>query len=598
MSDNQETINGSADKKSSCMSRLCFWRNCSASDGVEKPFSLGLFILLVCVVTIALIGYFTSKAALSVQMVETRLAQWADVVKESAARRGYDANLKYGAISIEGGLFSKRAVISSPSLVLESNGKAIESFATARVELVPDSSAMNKVTLLLPAPVKITRGNETARYEASAPVSFVIESQGEGQSYQAAFPEKIHVFHDDQTGANAIPYATLETQLGGKIVGFIGSGAEEYSQRIELKQTSYKTADRTLRADNVYVQAEAAKEDAAHLTHYDVKLNKVSTSGIFSVLSPMDVVMDVDRSTPAVVAAKSSAAQKEVSYYVNSLSVTSGSTVFGLTGKFDVMPNEILPLGSAELSVSSVNGLLKRLRSANVLDARSEEITRGLLQKVAAEWTQGDKDTLKLIVEREYGGGFFIGDVTFEELFAMALKAYLLDTPEPESIPLDHGHSTLDPETGLDTDAGQSSGDAVSTDKSSEKSVGTKAAHEDKKTDATHEPVAPAAVKKSDTKTDAVTPVKEDKHSAADKDAAVTPSDAQDDDASVVAPTGDAEQHTAPTAGESPAAMESLEDGDADETTNAKDAKAVPAAKQEKESVGDSLKKIFSKMAN
>jgi hypothetical protein len=44
--------------------------------------------------------------------------------------------------------------------------------------------------------------------------------------------------------------------------------------------------------------------------------------------------------------------------------------------------------------------------------------------------------------------------------------------------------------------------------------------------------------------------------------------------------------------------MESLEDGDADETTNAKDAKAVPAAKQEKESVGDSLKKIFSKMAN
>lgn len=575
MSDNQETVNGSADKKSSCMSRLCFWRNCAASDGVEKPFSLGLFILLICVVTIALIGYFTSKAALSVQMVETRLAQWADVVKESAARRGYDANLKYGAISIEGGLFSKRAVISSPSLVLESNGKIIESFATAKIELTPDTSAMNKVTLSLPTPVKVMRGSETSRYEASAPVSFVIEAQGEGQSYHAAFPEKIHVFHDEQTGANAIPYATLETQIGGKIAGFIGSGAEEYSQRIELKQTSYKTAERTLRADNVYVQAEAAKEDAAHLTHYDVKLNKVSTSGMFSVLSPMDVVMDVDRSTPAVVAAKSSTAQKEVSYYVNALSVTSGSSVFGLTGKFDVMPNEILPLGSAELTISSVNGLLGRLRHANILDARSEDITRGLLQKVAAEWTQDEKDTLKLIVEREYGGGFFIGDVTFEELLAMALKAYLLDTPEPESIPLDHQPAaTGEPVPTLDDDAGQSSG-----------ATATEAAPsvEDK--------TAPDAVAKPTADEKETVPVVAEPSSPVD-----APVESHDD-TNVVAPTGEAEKHSAPAEGESPAAMESLE-----ETESLPSAQphtpAAPETKQEKESVSDSLKKIFSNMSN
>jgi hypothetical protein len=64
----------------------------------------------------------------------------------------------------------------------------------------------------------------------------------------------------------------------------------------------------------------------------------------------------------------------------------------------------------------------------------------------------------------------------------------------------------------------------------------------------------------------------------------------------VVAPTGDAEKHTAPAEGESPAAMESLEEGD----VPVSDSKAsdVPAAAQEKESVGDSLKKIFSKMAN
>lgn len=430
MSDNLDTIEESAEAASPSVKKKCFWKKCSSRDGVEKPFSVGLLILFACVITIALIGYFTSKAALSVHMVETRLAEWSDIVKESAARKGYDASLTYGAVSIEGGLFSKRAVIATPKLSLSLKGKEIKYISTGKIELLPDSSAMSKIRLLMPAPIRVFSGQEVYRYEASSPVEVRVTMEGEGQAYDAAFPAKVQVFKEGSAGASDIPYATLETMQGGRVNGLVVAGAEEYSQHITLNKTSYKTADRTLTMDSFDLLAEAAKEDSAHLTNYNVQIGKLYTSGIFSVLSPLDVTIDFDRISPSVLttaANQASNVHKEMSYYVQSLVVKSGEAVLNLSGKFDLIPDEILPLGSAEINITSANALLAQLHAKGVLDNRSEEITRSLLKKVATEWTQGEKDNLKLIVEREYGGGFFIGDTTFEELLALALKEYLLD---------------------------------------------------------------------------------------------------------------------------------------------------------------------------
>ena len=553
MSDYQSAAEASPKKKLCMFSWLCFWR-AKDSDGAEKPFGLGLLILCACVITIALIGYFTSKAALSVQMVEGRLGEWSEMVKESAARKGYDASFTHGAISIEGGLFSKRAVIAMPKLELAAHGKLIESYATSRVELMPDNSSMAKMRVLLSAPLKVMRGNEMRRYESATPIEISVFVVGDGQGYEADFPLKLHVFDEAESAHSEIPYATLETTVGGRVSGYIGAGAEEYSQRITLKQTSYKTADRTLRVENVDVQAEAAKEDAARLTHYDVKLGKLYTSGMFSMLSPMDVALDVDRETPSTLVTQSSATHKEVSYFVNSLAITSGSTVLNLTGKFDVMPDEILPLGSAEINVSAVGALLERMRASGVLDDRSVQITKGLLEKVATEWSHKDKDVLKLIIEREYGGGFFIGEITFEELLAMALKEYLLDSRAPVS---------------------QQENDALDADVLSNGGLDMPAVEDKNAVDVQVMDPEPEV----DGGDNAITP-----ESSEEQGSVHVPDDAAKGD-----------EHSAPVQGEAPAAMESLEDGAAvSEEKPTKD--ATPAAAKdgaiapEKESVSDAIK--------
>jgi hypothetical protein len=572
MSDSQGAAEASSSKKSCAFSGLCFWRKNKQLDGAEKPFGLGLLILLLCIITIALIGYFTSKAALSVQMVESRLSEWSEIVKESAARKGYDASFSYGAISIEGGLFSKRAVIATPKLELSSHGKILESFGTAKVELMPENSAMAKMRVVLPAPVKVMQNAKTRRYESPVPLEMNVSVVGDGQGYDADFPMKLNVYEEGEAVGAEIPYATLETAAGGKISGYIGAGAEEYSQRITLRKTSYKTADRTLRVENVDVQAEAAKEDAARLTHYDIKLGKLYTSGMFSMLSPMDVALDVDRETPSTLVAQSAGTHKEVSYFVNSLSITSGSTVLNLTGKFDVMPEEILPLGSAEINVTSVGALLERMRAAGVLDARSLQITRDLLKKVATEWSHKDKDVLKLIVEREYGGGFFIGDTTFEELLALALKAYLLDSRS--GIGEAHDADALDTDIlsngGLNVDAPAASG--------GEKPVNAS-------------PVIDAAPKQVDPA--------EEKGSSADTPAPVTPDATAEEQGGVHVPDDAAkgdDEHSDPVQGESPAAMESLEEGAASDVpaaTTDSPADKKEAVAPEKESVSDSIKSMI-----
>ncbi len=411
--------------------KLCFWRTSSA-DGDENS-NVGLVVFLAAVVVIALLGYFTSRAALSVDMVNTRLQIWGDMMKESAARKGYDANFTHGSISIEGGLFSKRAVIADPRITLSRHNKLARSFATSVVEIQPDTAEMEKLRLVFPAPLHIKgEDGEARRFEMVTPLEVEVIKTDNGQAYEGFIPTQISIFKDKDEAGDAIPYMTFETKLGSKVKGFIGVDSEEYTQQISLAESVVKTADRTTKVASLELHAEAAKEDAARMTHYELKVARLDTTGFLSVIAPLDIEADVDRETASVLSEDNNENHKDYSYFFNALSVHSGSSVLKLMGKFDVIKDEILPMGSAEVSLSNVGVLMGRLQSAGVLDDRSTEVTRTILKRISSEWNT-KTDTIHFSLDREYGGGFYVGDVTFEELLATALKQYLLGVTQPES---------------------------------------------------------------------------------------------------------------------------------------------------------------------
>lgn len=413
---------------SSWKDKLCFWRGNGKGDDSSN---VGLVVFLTAVVVIALLGYFTSRAALSVEMVNARLSAWGDVMKESAARKGYDASFTYGTVSIEGGLFSKRAVVADPKLTLSRNNKLVRSFTTSVFEIQPDTGEMEKLRLVFAAPLTMKLEDEASqRFEAVSPIEVEVTKVPNGQAYEAFVPTQVNIFKGGD-GADSIPSMTFETKLGSKVTGFIGSDSEEYTQHITLLPSTLKMADRTMRVASLDVTAEAAKEDAARMTHYEAKIGKFETTGIFSVITPLDIVADVDRETASVLADDEQEHHKDNTYFFNALSMYSGTSELKLTGKFDVAKGEILPMGSAEVSLSNVGTLIGRLKAAGTLDDRSVDVSRAILKRIASEWNT-KTDTIQFSVEREYGGGFYLGDVTFEELLATALKQYLLGVTQPE----------------------------------------------------------------------------------------------------------------------------------------------------------------------
>lgn len=398
----------------------------------ESSSNVGLIVFLTAVVVIALLGYFTSRAALSVDMVNARLQVWADAVKESAARKGYDASFTHGAIAIEGGLFSKRAVISEPVITFSRNGQVARSFATKIVEIQPDSADMDKLRVVFSAPLTIKWDDmEARRFELATSLEVDVAKTASGQSYETFLPTQISVFKAADDGVDAIPYMTIETKLGAKLKGVVGLDNDEYSQVLSLGQTTMKTADRTTSFSAVEIKSEAAKEDAARLTHYDVTISKLQTSGVLAVFAPVDIVANVDKEMASAISEDEHDAHRDYSYFINDLSFFSGNSTLKVEGKFDVVKDEILPMGSADVTLSQVGTLIGRLKKAGILDDRSEEVTRSIFKRIASKWNTKE-DVVQFALEREYGGGFFIGDVTFEELLATALKQYLLGVTQPE----------------------------------------------------------------------------------------------------------------------------------------------------------------------
>jgi len=109
---------------------------------------------------------------------------------------------------------------------------------------------------------------------------------------------------------------------------------------------------------------------------------------------------------------------------LTSFSLTSKEASVKASANFTANASDVLPVGTASLSLANVPFMLSELRKYRVLNDQTSPLVEQVLQRMTgvpiAEMTD-----VTIPIERVRGGSFTIGKTTFEELFALFLKEAL-----------------------------------------------------------------------------------------------------------------------------------------------------------------------------
>ncbi len=430
------------------------------SQAKKKKRSLFLPIAAI-ILAIAIVGFIASRAGLDKALVKQQLDSFIADLKEKGRAQGRDVNLTYGDLEVVGSFANKHVVVHQPVLSVKPlnrkpqpiGGKSeIDALVVTTPSIAIYAQSMDFSSLRIVAPEPIDLASEDApkksllNIKSDVPLTVIIGQKNIGDAryndvqYQLPTQMIFTYLHEQQaTGAEeatpvVVPvYQSLQLDM-----------AKDAGVRSVMAADKSGVGEVNVALHDIVLTPKEAPEGVVRVAQItgrwsnqinEKKLNAVVgafTIGPVTSLNTaapyLPVMVDFDGSYEGMLSkTPQSIAQvqnQESSMVLKKFSITTKDANLQSTANFTANAADVLPVGTAHITLTNAPFVLGELRKFGILDEASDPLVMAVLQQVTGLPSDQWKD-IDIAVERARGGSFTIGRTTFEELFALFLKQAL-----------------------------------------------------------------------------------------------------------------------------------------------------------------------------
>lgn len=409
------------------------------------------FILPVILVILLIggLGYVASKAGLDKALVKQAVDHFAADLAASTEHAPAHMTLTYDDIRLEGGLTNRHAILVNPAIKeVSRRDQSVTHYRTDEVALYPTSTDLTSLRLEIAKPVRVFRADETLAAATITQRSAIIvnvgpETRGD-KNYTITTVALPDAFLIDAHPDNI-------TDPWNRLTLTLAPGATMKRSMIEGGADWTSLSDSSFTAKDIKITPDAKPADAVTIASIDTSftntlneqnLNHVTLNANIGPIDssdellpygPLTAIIELDfegvlrRSPEAFAEAKSN----ESSLKLETFSIKGKDAAIYATADFVSGATDVLPVGTANLTVENLPFVLGELRAREKLKPQEEQILAAVIQRATGK-KLGDTTDLTIDIKRVRDGAFQIGDTTFEEVMALVLKGALsgkMDAP-------------------------------------------------------------------------------------------------------------------------------------------------------------------------
>lgn len=432
-----------------------------AASFLKKNPLLKFALLGVVVLVVAWLLLF--RSGIDKALVRQKLDEYAAMLQERGRANGRDVSFTYSDVEVEGGLFSRHAVVHNPSVSLkplEGDGKGNSIvISTPEMLIYPESRDLSAMRLSLPQPVNFAAPEEPEKsllkITSSSPFdvtvaqtmqnkvpytkvahkspesldfTFLREQRAEGA--EDATPEIVPVY--DTIVMNVASGSTLETSFAQDDSDF-GKVDIAYGKISMLPKSA---PEGVITVDGVNVHWSYGLNNKG-VTVMENKSHVGPITGAPDVLPYAPIELTIDGNYQGIAMSADKTKAEDAIIALRKLELSTKESTLTATADFTANPADILPVGKAHVKLTNTPFVREQLQKRGVLTPEKEEWVAAIVKQVTGTAFDQVKD-IELPIERSRGGAFKIGNSTFEEVFALvlkqALKAQMPGDPAKKSL--------------------------------------------------------------------------------------------------------------------------------------------------------------------
>ncbi len=388
----------------------------SGNSSIKVP-----LLIVGIIVLIAAMGFLTSRTSFNEEDVARGLdATFNEIGEYLLASGSYNGEVQYESLTLEGSFLSRHAVIHNPQFTITDQAQGQYIVTTESVSVVPKDAGLTQFTLIAEKPWVIRSGDVEFRIIPQSAVEMdVMREAGKALNYNYEFPEDEHfiIQHDNlfPEGKDSSYQVRIGAESSG--LGVLDVAENSYYEEASLQNISVEYEQTVITAETLTALYEIAGHDNSRFHHYNIGSEGIEMSGPYKPLGKLKLALELEEEVP-----QGMPTQDRVMSLTN-LNIEGEDFTLSGSGEVDLLEGEMLPFGSLDVQVTSVDALLQRLGKATIIPQPAIPVAQAVVEQAATP--TGEEGQLSLNLQRHPGGSFLIGNSTFEELTVSLLREFL-----------------------------------------------------------------------------------------------------------------------------------------------------------------------------
>lgn len=417
------------------------------------------------ILLLALIGFFASRAGLDKALVKQQLDDFIAQVKEKGKAQGRDIEITYGELQVIGSFASKHVVVHDPVLTIQpTNRKAptpgqkpvVDALrvTTPAIEIFPEAIDLTALRIQLPAPINFASADApdtsllsiknnvppvvTISHKKLADVPYTDVKYQSPSEMEITYLREQQAKGEEEKTLTIIPvYDTLIIRMaqGSGFTSSVAgdeSGLGEASITIrDMVMTPKSAPEGAIKVAQIIGQwSNALSDKKLNVLHGSLNVGPITSDN--TTVPYLPIALDIDATyegaIPKNAQAIASIQSPESLITLKQFSLTTKESSLKATANFTANASDVLPVGTASVTLANTPFVLQELRKYKVVNAHNEAMISTILQLLTGTPVEQLVD-VSIPIERARGGSFKIGKTTFEELFAVLLKEALQKRP-------------------------------------------------------------------------------------------------------------------------------------------------------------------------
>ena len=428
-----------------------------------------LYIALAGVSALIVVGVVASRSGLDKALLRQQMDAFATSLHTSGERQGRDITLTYGEVDIKGSFSSKHGVIHDVKLMVKPMNKdgAASSkddslvVTTPIAEIYPKSVDLSALQVQLPQPLDFASETDPTKklltITSNTPLTLNVAQTQENKvdvlDLKHSFPTQIEFTYlrehqaegvEDATPTVVPVYKKLTMTLaeGGVVQSHFTTDGKGLGQgKVDMHDIQFQPENVPNGAikitEIVGNYSNALNEKNQRLAALKLHVGDIAASADVIPYAPISFSVDANldalaNTTPQDVAAIGAT---QSSMKLTQFALTTKDAKLTANADFTSNSGDVLPEGTANITLTNVPYVLKELRDNGIVNAQNESMVVPILELTTGQKIAEVTDAV-VDIKRVRGGAFTVGKTTFEELFATFLKAALSRGQVPSNAAL------------------------------------------------------------------------------------------------------------------------------------------------------------------